>query len=105
MPHWVKYFGDPMLAVWKYRKNALNKSKRAPGMPLGYGIAVIYSIMFGEMFRNHHNSLDDTLAQVRIFKDPRLQHTCDLKKCVTLMEEVWTGKRRKEAEYSLEPRG
>ena len=87
MPRWVKYFGDPMCAM-SYKRNKLNESKRTQDVPLGYGLGVVYEILFQERFVNGHNSLVDARAQARIFKHEHIQSHFDRTKCVTLIDDV-----------------
>jgi len=102
MPQGLKYFHDPIIAL-KYKRNPFHESKRQQDVPVGYGIGTIYSIMYGQMFPSHHNSVFDARAQATIFSDPRFQTTFDKPQCVVLMDDVWGGKQKREAEYTQEP--
>ena len=103
MPDGVLYFADPMIAINGYKRNVLNESKSLTGTPLGYGLGVIYEIMFDEPLAGAHNSLVDAKAQAKIFADARVQSTFDLSKVVVLMEDVWSGKKKREYELASEP--
>ena len=46
MPERLVYFGDPMLAISKYKRNNIHESKRAEGLPPGYGLDVVHKILF-----------------------------------------------------------
>lgn len=103
MPQGLKYFADPIRAIKDYKTNKLNESKRQQDVPLGYGIGTVYTIMFNEMFTNHHDSLCDARAQSKIFIQDIFQETFDRWRVVDLLDDVWTGKHKREAEYKQEP--
>ena len=52
MPNGVKYFADPMNAMKSYKKNKFNEKNRTPDQPNGYGLGVIYELMFQKPLEN-----------------------------------------------------
>ena len=95
MPRGVVWFGDPMVAISGYKENLFNNKWREPGVPEGYGLDMLYKIIFGEPLQNVHNSLVDARAQAAIFALLPVQQTFDRVKCVDTMEEVWKGKKKR----------
>ncbi|EJK64049.1 hypothetical protein THAOC_15253 [Thalassiosira oceanica] len=102
MPEGVKYFADPMNAIKGYKKNAFNEKNRTRNQPDGYGLGVVYELMFQKRLKNAHNSIVDARAQAEIFKHPEVQKTFDLTQNVILMDEVWKGKKVKRVEQAAE---
>lgn len=81
MPRWVKYFGDPMVAIKVYKRNRFNNSKRKAEVPEGYGLGLVYEVIFGQELDNAHNSLVDARAQAQIFAHEEVQNDFDRTKC------------------------
>jgi len=103
MPRGLVYFGDPMTAISGYKTNKYNNTKRGPGIPEGYGLAMVYRIIFGEELDDAHDALADAKAQAAIFAHPAVQETFDRCQCVMKMEDVWKGKAAQQARYEAEP--
>lgn len=58
MPRGVEcFFADHMLAISKYKRNALHEAKREEDVAVGYGLGVVYEIAYGESIMNAHSSL------------------------------------------------
>ena len=103
MPRGVKYFCDPKIAISDYKSCLLHEKKRGIEKPVGYGLGTVYHVAYGEPLDGAHDSMVDTLAQVRICKDPRVKDFIDKSKSVKLMEDVWKGKKKRKAEVEAEP--
>ena len=103
MPQWVKYFGDPMVAIKEYKRNQFNNTKRKPNVLEGCGLGLVYEIIFGQPLDNAHNSLVDAKAQASIFAHEEVQKDFDRTKCIMLMDDVWSGKKKQDAEVNQEP--
>lgn len=71
-------------------------------MPLGYGLGLMYELIFKEPLENAHNSLADARAQAKVWAHPEVQKTFDKTQNVILMEDVWKGKHTKDAEHTQE---
>ena len=103
MPHGIIYFGDPMTAIGGYKMNIYNNKWRTNGIPKGYGLSMVYEIIFREKMDNAHDSIMDARAQAAIFALPPVQETFDQVQCIMLMQGVWKGKAAQQAKYAAEP--
>jgi hypothetical protein len=54
------------------------------------------------MVQDAHNPLMDARAQARIFAHPRFLEDFDCTQCVIQLDSVWSGKKKHEAEYTME---
>ena len=63
----MKYFDNLMKAMTQYKSNALHKSKRKVGVPIGYNLSIVYEIIFVRPLINAHNAIVDARAQSEIF--------------------------------------
>jgi hypothetical protein len=102
MPRWVKYFCDPQLSIKHYARCPLHKSKRASHR-VGYSLGVCYEEAFGRSFDGAHNSLNDARAQAQLCCHVNLRSFLDQVKSVESIEDVWGGKRARQAVVEEEP--
>jgi hypothetical protein len=103
MPDNVEYFSDSIVPIKAYRRIVFNKSKHAIRTLLGYGFGTIFELAFGKTLQDAHNSLIDAHAQARIFANPQIQVDFDRTQCVVELNSVWSGKKKRGAEYTMEP--
>ena len=90
----MKYFDNLMKAMTQYKSNALHESKRKVGIPVGYGLCILYEIIFVRPLINAHNAIVDSRAQSKIFMHSQIQSHFNKLPVVELIEEVWRGKQK-----------
>ena len=77
MPCGIQYFGDHMTAISGYKTNLYNNKRQTDGIPEGYGLGMMYEIIFGEELEDAYDAIVDAKAHVAIFSFVPVQETFD----------------------------
>ena len=102
MPRWVEYFCDPMLCIRDHIGCKLHETKRTSRRQ-GYALGTVFEEAFKHPLHKAHDALFDCDGQLKICLHPHVKDYLDKVNSVQSINDVWKGKRARQAVMEEEP--